>query len=340
MKIFIAILLWTFVSCRKAPDNLSKISRDINIHQSIIKERVWKDIELEEISLDNQINSKLLNPTHVRENNGYLYFMDTADNLIKKFTFEGVFIDSIGNGYGRGPGEFLTFSDMSFGQNLGWVIDVNKKEISVFDQIGNIESKFFFKPNTYRLAISEENIFLLTLGDSLLIYKYDKEGKVIDSFGKIVDDQISRAMDLAGRIVYIKKTNELLYIPHMASYLIYFDSQGNIKRTIQTLDKISFPESRAKKVESGKYRATAPKSEIEISDWSISGDKLILKGFQRTGENIEDRIDFFDVYSLDGMEYFYSIKVPFASHSFSVTNKNIFFIEIIKQRVRAFNYQF
>lgn len=335
---FILIVITTFCSCNKKKVNHLELIIDKELIQTP-SGRLWKDFEFSTFSLDTSITSSLNHPAHLRYHDKYLYVMDASDQFIKRFNEYGVFVDTIGNGRGRGPGEFLSFTDLDFSSNHIWVSDVNKRELTSFDYEGNLINSFNYKRGTFRVASSEDEVFLLTLGDSLLISKYDFNGKLISKFGEFINNQRLNTMSMSGRIFYVPELNELAYLLHKASYLFYFSPMGDLIRAVELIDKQKFHNTSPKIIENNMIQAKSPRTETEISDWAIFEGKLFLKGLIRTGSEFTDRIDFIDVYSLDGSTYLYSVKVPYIFHSFAIKENILYFISLPTQEVKAISLE-
>lgn len=302
---------------------------DISVTLREESERVFPDYTWEELDSNalGMINDTLYNPIFLKAWDKSVYITEsTSINSIKRFNQKGELLNVIGNGRGRGPGEILNVSDFDYNKGKIWVTDVNKREVMAFDSSGTFEESFSVRQMPTKIAVSDDAVYLRVLADSLLIYKYDSEGEVTNSFGRITDDQYKHTMSLLGRVKYLDEREELLYASYKASYLFYYDKDGNLIRSFETIDKIKFPFSEPE-MQDGNYIASAPRMMAELTDVVVSNDTLLLKTFTYFDETAHERIDYIDFYSLDGEEYFYSVKVPFKVHTFSKIGNDFYFIE-------------
>lgn len=337
--IFITVTL-TVVTVILLDDSSKDVSLFSISNSSLPLERDIREVEWIENTSEpkSSLFTDPLNPVHIRAHKNNIYVMDYSDLRIKKYDRRGKFILNIGEGRGRGPGEFLTFTDMVFYEDRIFISDVNKREVLIFNTSGEFIDSFNFKRTAYRIAASESEISLLVMGDSLLIHKFKEDGSEIGSYGRVIEDQYKNTMALSGRILHLKDKNEIIYAPLKASYLFYFDTEREkLNYAVQTIDRVDFPDSRPEIVD-GSYRAAAPRMDAELTDISVSNDTLIVKSFVRNNDEHESRIDYLDFYSIDGKEYYNSVRVPVVTHSMTKIGNTYYFIEIgNNQRVRAFS---
>lgn len=310
-------------SSKEILDEVSVVFRSENERKIIDYE--WRELPSEPLE---KINEGLYNPIFLRIWDNSLYIMDWGDHIVKRFDQSGELLNVIGNGEGRGPGEFLKTVGMAYRDGKIWVIDGYKREVLAFDTSGTFLESFTVKHNLTKIALTDGGIYLRAIGDSLLIHEYSYDGDHLKSFGRVTEDQLINSMALIGGIHTLNGEDEIIFTPRKASYLFYFDPDGNLTRTVETIDKVKFTNARPE-IYNGIPVTPAPNMVAEQTDALIVNDTLLVKSFKYTDETRQERIDYIDFYSIDGEEYFFSVEVPFTSFYFTKKDNRYYFIEII-----------
>ena len=179
------------------------------------------------------------------DKNNNIFVVDRAYKKIKKYSKDGVYISSFGNGEGRGPGEFVNPDgiDVDDEGNI-YVMDSGKREVVIIDSLNQVKKilKTAFAPAN--LLVTKPGIIYLvglpfTYNDEL-IYKYNinqKEGweKPVLKFCERIDFKDNEAAKTNGaRIGLVKDGKGCIYYIFPYPYEIrVFNEDGKIVNTIK-----------------------------------------------------------------------------------------------------------
>lgn len=299
-------------------------------------ERSWNQEFIgDDIQLHNDIGDSVYRGVQLIKLNQDLYVTDYGDMSVKSFSKEGKFIRTFGDRQGRGPGEFLDIMGMARlpGDTL-FIQDLDKREMMVFDATsGTYLTSHTIKYRPYRLtSVGNKIVAHATLVDSLFKV-YDSRGRLIREFGNIVNNQVANTLAISGDIVSVGDGKHFVYSPSRASYLFFFDINGNEVRRVLTPDRIFFkkPEMR----QSGNTRIASP-SEIDVMvfDLAVYGDKLFVSATRRD-ENRELDYSFVDVYDINTGKYLESFKLPELGKDVVITQNRLYYLGYHDEQVKA-----
>ncbi|MFH0988731.1 MAG: 6-bladed beta-propeller [bacterium] len=137
-----------------------------------------------------QSGTYLIHPYDLSISEDLIFIADAKDCCIKVFNKEGIFIRKIGS-RGKGPGELLDPFVIAIDDKnkLLYCDDKTNGRISVFQTNGNFMRAIRVFLPYYDIAILKENLFTSSFNDinSTLFCKYNSTGKLIRSFGNMID---------------------------------------------------------------------------------------------------------------------------------------------------------
>ncbi|MFC1726610.1 6-bladed beta-propeller [candidate division KSB1 bacterium] len=132
------------------------------------------------------------------DNEGNIYVIDWRIGDIKKFSYDGEYIKTIGK-KGQGPGEFNTApTDLDFyNDNRMLVSEGNSNKFHIFDPEDNFLKAITRQDKPWRIALNSKNILYenykiafnpfagdASINDKPLLQRSDENFEVIETFGK------------------------------------------------------------------------------------------------------------------------------------------------------------
>ncbi len=341
-KLFVAALVVSvqllFAACSgsQSSEGKSQITRNEEGQILAPTERSWVTNKIgKEISLQPGITDSLLQPMSIEWFDGQLYVSDFGDMKIKKFTAEGQYLDSFGK-KGRGPGEFQMLVDYDISGDTLYVIDPRQGMLMKFDAASTRHlTSHDMKSRPYRMAvIGEQFVIESGMGEHLFTVT-DTRLNVKRQFGQFIDDQQQNGISVMGNIQAIRDTG-FVFAPSMASYLYYFDQDGNRTESIRTPDQIPFQEPNVRK--SGDRRViTPPDTKVRTGRLATVGNKLyVFQSYTKDDEALP--ASFMDVYQLGSGQYLHSVEFPFAVRNGIFGEEALYLIDSETAVVKAFEY--
>ncbi len=128
-------------------------------------ERQWIDFQEERIE-DFPVDTMLQRPSDVQIESGYVYISDPGVQQILRFRMDGSFVNSIGNGRGQGPGEFLGLTDFFVLDETIWISDLNSRSVHKFSVGGELLEGLSVEGGPYRLAYHYDTLVVYAMGTS------------------------------------------------------------------------------------------------------------------------------------------------------------------------------
>lgn len=130
-----------------------------------------------------------------------IYIFDWRYVQIRKFDAEGTFLSSFPLEEGQGPGEVSGPSAIVVTPSGEIsVYDLGAKRIQMFDSEGQFRKSIQFDFQATHIApYDSDNIAVLGLTDETLLHIYDREGKLLESFGQPfeVPSKLSQYKDMS-----------------------------------------------------------------------------------------------------------------------------------------------
>ncbi|WP_018127925.1 hypothetical protein [Balneola vulgaris] len=293
--------------------------------------RNWLKNSNQPIQLNSDITEYLYKPEMLDTFNDTLYITDYADMHIKRFTKDGKYIDTFGNGKGRGPGELSQILDVFISPKTLYAIDAGTFQVKRFER----HTKTTLDPISYdnfelRVTVIDSSIVLMGLTQDLFRV-INNNGKVEHAFGTLANDQFANILSFDGLIIPSNNKNEFIYLPFYASYMFFYDLQGRSTKTVQTLDRLKYPES--SQTSNGQK---APSSPVGLEGVSYNDDFLFLQYVSAKNTIINRMHTYVDIYSRSGDKYFGSILFETKVRGIAVIDQTIYTMNDSLRQIEAF----
>lgn len=167
------------------------------------------------------------------DSKGNIYIVDNENNRIQKFSRGGKFLLTIGGEKGNAEGQFNFPTDVAFdSEDNVYITDHENKRIQVFDEDGNFLKILEFggeKP-AFIAIDSEDNLYIHHMSNSTSIWKYDKEGNFLLSFGKAPfnsKDIVAADIKSYTQAQVALDKNDNVYVVYRSRFIIdKFDKNG------------------------------------------------------------------------------------------------------------------
>lgn len=319
--------------------NELKLSSKFNPkNNSIPSQRTWYKGSLTKIKLNSQINDSLFNPMIMKNYNGMLYIADFSDMRIKRFTKHGEYIDYFGENIGRGPSDFLLIPDFTVLEDTLYVIDTNALSIKLFNNVSRNHIRNI-KLDYLGTRITELSGNLVTQSNLLpeqLFRIYDNQDSVSNVFGITTENEISNSLSFDGKVLTNATNNEIIYAPFYASYLFYFNEEGENVRTVRTIDRQGFPKSEHSSASVG-----APNPDIQLYGTAQNEGYLFLQYIRAPLKNSKNPLftelhSYIDIYTISGERYIGSIPLPYMTREISIIGNNLFLVNYNTNEIEVF----
>lgn len=304
-------------------------------------QRSWSDVSLTPIPLDSDIQDSLFRPMILKIAGNYLYVGDYGDMKIKRFTPEGKFVNEIGIGRGKGPGEFTQFMDFYISKDTIHILDLRKMMVIQYNVNRNDYIQSFeldFRP--LRIAGFKEKLIISKISGSKLFSIYDLNGKELNQFGEIIKNQTSNSLSLQGELISIDENEEFVFTPKYASYLIYYKLSGRVDKVVKTIDQRGFPSSQ-RRTSGGTRTVSAPETDMIIAGTFRGKNRLYLlylKKNENTSDSEEGNLNaFIDIHNLESGEYQSSIVLPVPARNLVIKGELLYLIRDKDRRIVAFD---
>ena len=322
----------------------SRLSDNISSTDTLLIEqtqRSWNDVSLKTIQLESDIQDSLLRPMILKSAGNYLYVGDYGDMKIKRFTLEGKFVNEIGIGLGKGPGEFTQFMDFYISKDTIHILDLRKMMVIQFNVNRNEHISSFelnFRP--LRITGVQENLIISKISGSKLFSIYNQKGKKLNQFGEIIKNQTTNSLSLQGELVSVNEKAEFVFSPMYASYLMYYNLSGKVNKVVKTIDQRGFPLS-PRRTSGGTRAVSAPQTDMIIADTFRKKNKLYLlylKKKEKTSDSENGNLKaFVDVHNLESGEYLSSIALPIPARGIVIKGEQLYLIRDKDRKIVAYN---
>ena len=228
---------------------------------------------------------ELFNPGYVEADGNGVYVYDYGSMQLQVFDWSGAFIRLIGEGRGEGPGEIQWRGDVLVEDNRVWIADHRGRHVSAFSPEGAFLSRFTVEEGEpSRIASIEDDLVVsvqvITGGFEDVeapLLTVDTEGETQQKFGAIMEAyEIESPQTIDEQLV--STSEQIIRVPRHASYLFYYDKNGDHARTVRTIDELEFTEEgEVESLNGGEaYRHPTPVSPIEYRNATVYGDTLAM----------------------------------------------------------------
>lgn len=273
------------------------------------QERIWRNVPTEKIAeLPFEEEIILYNPGYIIPDiNGDVYVVDYGVYEILRFDSSGAYVRSYGNGLGRGPGEFLSITNVSLvSDSIISVIDNNNRTKSSFSKTSGklIDSELFdTRKSPVRYAVTDSGIEYIVRYDNKFLFESRFEGNNVE-FGELMENQHSFAGMLIDGLLGTHGNN-MVYVPLRFPAILIYDVDGTLlvsKKTMAYDD--SFEEPRLVRVESNGLVSYRGEGGLVTGMASVEGDEILLHSF------VDEDVVAVDVYEAESANYKYSFRLP------------------------------
>lgn len=304
--------------------------------------RTWNDRLLgPERRLHSDTRESIRRATALAAFNNSLFVGDYGDMRIKQFSPEGALIrvyeDTSRSG--RGGNRHLMGYTVTPAGEL-YVQDHRHREMLRFDAASGIMQETIpldYRP--YRLLSMGSHLVAQALVSDSLFRVYDGDSDIVAEFGKLIENQRLEATEIAGDIVPASQPGQFIFAPSRASYLIWYDLEGNEIRRVVTPDRIPL---RKKGVGSlGNLNFMRPEqsrpeaSNVRVYDLATDGDRLYVSMSELVEES-GSSYSYVDIYALESGNYLHSFRLPSLANDIVVMNGIFYYVERNSERIRAF----
>jgi len=183
----------------------SKLSEK-DIKTKLIKKHLigndWKKLELLHIFPTEEDVRKMLyfyHPVDLEINNEFIYVADNNLHTILKFDLNGGYVGKIGR-KGEGPGEFSFPNKISVNEGSLFILEGGKPRMQIIDKDGKYIRSFKVFNHVNDFLIRDNFIYANCIysdeeKENPLMCRLDMYGKMVDSFGKRIDQKGHLSLD-------------------------------------------------------------------------------------------------------------------------------------------------
>jgi hypothetical protein len=266
---------------RSDPETMPRVM----VENQVRKRRLF-DVEAREIAQRGHVYRHILDPAVVRVFDDELFVLDGGDYKLKRFTLGGELLNRVVEGRGEGPGEVSTPVDFHVEGDDVWIMDPNPRALHRFKRDGSYIATVKVQEPALRLAKVGKTFFLLSLLGRDLVLQVDENGEEIRRFGGELLDGVENRLAAYGHLLP-SRDGGIIYVPHYAGFLFYFDAEGGLQKSVTTIDGVPFPSSSRRLKDS--RMMSGVESEIETRQAFVYGEELYLATWFRSETRAGDQ---------------------------------------------------
>ena len=246
-------------------------------------------------------SEELTFPVSVKEYGGEVYVNDMPSYVVRRFSTEGEYLNSVGEGRGAGPGEFQTVFDYTVRNEHIFIVDVNGSRISQFTLDGEFINSFSTDVRPFRATTIGQTLFVFSMFGEQPFRAFLDNGEEKGSFGEEVGDKAPEAW-IDGNIAQDGQ-GRIIYAPTYAGKIYSYDPEGQLLDVLPTIDDFDFISGDS--VDGG---FGAPTSwEVRTRDVNVVDDHLLVMVHKRTDDGVSSLLD---RYTWPDGEYIDSVDLP------------------------------
>lgn len=202
--------------------------------------RIWEEVRFEQLSGFEELNEHLSNPVKIRIAGNEIYIVDRGVNQILQFSDSGELINTIGNGTGRGPGEFLSVSSIDVDGDHIWVADSQLAKIDQFTLSGDPVKTMSLDERPYSIAVSGRDLYAHFSSPSISFAKLDSAGQISEEIKlELIDG--NNFMAFSGSIKSTSYGDGFYYLPVYSNHIYSYRPGEMISRFIEHPEETEFP---------------------------------------------------------------------------------------------------
>lgn len=328
---FTGFLLYNFTASRVENFAKNDSGNQSNIVSDKSHNRTIYSPEFNRTRHTDVINDSVYRGMSMTRNNDHFFVSDFGDYMVKKFDLNGIYADKIGNGNGRGPGQFLNISDLTATEDYLWTADMISMRITRFPLSSTeemIEITTDKRPS--RIAANRQFVAVKWLSSEEFFTIYNSTGEELNTFGSIDENQIINPFSYDGWIDISEEY--LFFIPmYFGKIYVYDLDDGAIFKEMNTPVPTQPPKLQEDN-QNGERRITAPTTQYVNSSifYIEKNNTLAVSSYYRGDEIRKGEYDektaafWIDFYDLDDWTYRDSIELPHAVSTFFFTNDTFY----------------
>lgn len=322
-------------------DNTKRDLTEISAESYALKKATDTLLKINKKFLEN-ISKQVLRPIAIKVKKNKIYISDFGSMTIKSFDKKGNLLSEIGQGKGRGPGEFTNIMDFTVADSTIWAVDSQLHRISTFTLGGEFKNNFNVDQVNNRIIKSGSDLVTLMMTTSSKLFaRRTKDGKVIRKFGHFLQEQSMNFPLLDGWLHSINIGN-YIYVPIYGSFIFNFNRSDNVTHIVKTPHGQGFSVDEVNRKKDGDVqRMSAPKTKFENYDLETLNDKIYVYVVKRpianeAGEILEKAKYMIDVFEISNGKYSYAYTyyLPFFVNEISLLDHYILYRK--KGRIGAF----
>lgn len=268
-------------------------------------DRVYKgEVQLREVITD----ESLLNPFSAKTNTQEaLYVFDFGAPAVKKYTMSGNLILEMGNGNGRGPGEFENPTDFDISpKGEIYVSDPVNGRVSHFAPDGEHISDYRTESRPHRVVALEDGYVIMTLSEEYMFEKYSEDD--LKSVYETPSRYSLRESDAFEGFLASDEQEGIIYAGLWYGRLVGLDQSGSVRFDVPTLDGSPPPDIiRSRSGNTVTERVDRENATISSLNISVYNDLI----YTLSRDYDQDRIPVIDAYNITNGEYFSSLRLEY-----------------------------
>jgi len=283
----------------------------------------------------------LIRPYGLKLYGDNLYVVENEDS-IKRFNLDGKYLNTIGYGKGKGPGEFEQIIDYYVRDSTIWLIDLKRLSISKFTIDGDYKTTYPLKNIPFRI-VGENNhkLIIKVLYQPKLFCSYNTRGKLLDHFGVLANNQEKNPFSFSGWLIPSPKKG-FIFVSSLSSLIYYFNAQDSVNKIVTTPDGNPFP-STINKSTNGREQFTAPKPNIitlnATEDKNVLYLNTLIKKNSKSRIKVKKDTAILDRYNLKTGRYVSSTYLPFIPNYIQITGDTLFCLFRKSGRIKAYKME-
>jgi len=245
---------------------------------------------------------------------GDVYVADYGDRMLKRFSLDGTFKNTIGKGLGQGPGEFMTFVGFVVDSSGVWVVDINSRRLTQFAHDGTYVQSSVLSFAPYRITKRDSLVVVSNASfpmEGHHVYVFTPSGQVLYTFGDEMYEYVEDPMVLSAEL-FTTPTGYALLATYGSYLFEYGADRGALLRTLRLVDQREFPKGRRAKNEAGETVMKAPRTSLVYVDGFATPEYWYVHTRMHAGK-VKGRpveLSVIDRYKYATGEYVDSFKLP------------------------------
>jgi hypothetical protein len=243
---------------------------------------------------------------------------------------------------GQGPGEISKVSDIKFFKDKIYFIDAGSNLIKIFNQNGKhhkdiriIGTNLLFR----KISFIGDNLLLGVFGVDDMFSECTMNGVLIRKFGEYIDKNYQRNMIYHQyRLSQPFESTKFYYLPLFLGFVGLYD-KGELVFAKETIDGEKKPRVLVERTNHSVTKRMKGVPFRTVSKSALNKDFILIKAI-----DMEKKIAYWDIYSINDFDYLFSIKNPPKSYDFDISGNilvsvsesdlKIFSIKKLKQLVK------